>query len=195
MIKKLCFSVLVVLILITHVRAAEELRIMVVISSNANGLYGSTLFTDIKTTMQGVMNQAGLPVPSFYKYPSYPQLIDPGLDKNDVFNIATLVPAYINARNDATADIVLFVLSQVNEPSGEGCGAAKGVPARKIDLVADMLSTHHIQNANTRFLPSLLSFTRVACHSTLCLLRLTRSAMCCLPSTKLLPERSCSWRS
>jgi hypothetical protein len=167
MIKKLCFSVLVVLILITHVRAAEELRIMVVISSNANGLYGSTLFTDIKTTMQGVMNQAGLPVPSFYKYPSYPQLIDPGLDKNDVFNI------------------VLFVLSQVNEPSGEGCGAAKGVPARKIDLVADMLSTHHIQNANTRFLPSLLSFTRVACHSTLCLLRLTRSAMCCLPSTKL----------
>jgi len=51
MIKKLCFSALVVLLLVTDVRAVQELRIMVVISSNANGLWGSRLFNEIKNTV------------------------------------------------------------------------------------------------------------------------------------------------
>jgi hypothetical protein len=124
---------------------------MIVISNNANSVYGSTLFSDIKATVEDVTDEAGLPTPSFYKYPSYPQLFDPGLSKSAVFNLATINPTYINARTSATADVVLFVLSQVNEPTAEGCGAARGFPARKIDLVADLVDGHHLQNANTLF--------------------------------------------
>lgn len=63
----------------------------------------------------------------------------------------SLTPTYLAARNNAAADIVLFVLSDINAPDSKDCGGARGIPARKIDLVADLVSTHHIQNANYRF--------------------------------------------
>jgi len=76
------------------------------------------------------MDEADLPAPSFYKYPSHPQLIDAGIKPSALLALAT-TPAYINARNDATADIVLFVLTNVNAPEGDGCGAAaRSVPAK-----------------------------------------------------------------
>lgn len=79
--RKFCFVGIILLPLIAaDLRASQDLRIMVVISNNAHAIWGGNdLFNDVKDGIIDVMEKANLPIPSFHKHATYPQLVESAL--------------------------------------------------------------------------------------------------------------------
>lgn len=152
---KRIIAVVAIILLGTSTASAQlsiqDVRILMIVSQQAhNSLGTNSIFADIQDTVGEAFEDAGLYAPEFVLYPSNPSLNDGLLTKNAALGIAFL-PAYITARNDAVADLILIVLKNHDLVSGTAvCGASYQMAAETIDLISDLTTGEHAINAESR---------------------------------------------
>lgn len=141
----LLFSVVLVLSPVNA--SAASLKILVVVSELAEGLYdGAARFATIKDTVGDQFEDAGLTRPSFVLSSSRPQLAEAGLSVDEALALVHL-PAVSNERNSHAADLVLLVLLRTNEAASTTCGAAPGISTHVPNYVTDLASGKHAWQA------------------------------------------------
>lgn len=103
---------------------AEELKVMVVFSASAAGVINQSDFLeDIDDRVSDIFSASGLTPPSFILFSGNPNMFEQGLSDIAVLKLGHK-PEFRQFRDTNSADLLLFVVSQVNSSGASQCGAA-----------------------------------------------------------------------